>query len=109
MKLQGWTRRSVQRDGEESRRRQEKREQIMEKVRIESRKGERKREGGRRLGVFQGGGMETVTVVSVVTSHTVWLSHAHSMGHRGRTQSTHSLIHSHTHTKLDSVPLIQSN
>lgn len=38
--MQGWTRRSVQRDGEESRRRQEKGEQIMEKVRIESRKGE---------------------------------------------------------------------
>lgn len=27
--------------------------------------------------------------MQLVTSHTVWLSHAHSPGHRGRTPSTH--------------------
>lgn len=76
--------------------------------RIERKEGdwERERVGGREgaEGLLQGGGgTETVTAVAVVTSHTVWLSHAHSPGHRGRTRSTH------THMKHDSSPLILHN
>lgn len=59
---------------------------------------ELKREGGWAAGVGEGG-METVTAVTVVTSHTVWLSHARSPGQKGCTRST----------KHDSLPLIRYN
>lgn len=68
--------------------------------RKEGRKEERSlraRRGGRVAGA-EGGGRETVTAVTVVPSHTVWLWHARRPGHKGCTPST----------KHDSLPLIRS-
>lgn len=61
-------------------------------------RGLRARRGGRVAGA-EVGGRETVTAATAVTSHTVWLWHARSPGHKGCTPST----------KHDSLPLIRSN